>query len=85
MKDGQSNRLTRLQVDVLVTTSLSKFLGRSEETGFAEMKEYFMNMIFEQLDPKKEGTIPIDELKHRILSAKGTDDLISFVFLASEW
>lgn len=85
VKDSQSDHLTRLQVDVLVTTSLSKFLGKPHLEGFSEMKEYFMTMIFDQLDPNKLGKILVDDLKDRILRTKNTDDLISFLFLASEW
>ena len=76
--------MSRLQVDVLVSTSLGKFLGRADEQGFSEMKEYFMQIIFKELDPQNLGRIEIEELKERILQSKDTDDLISFLFLASE-
>ena len=60
VKDSQSDYLTRLQVDVLVSTSLAKFLGRADEQDFNEMKDYFMQMIFKQLDPQNLGRIQID-------------------------
>lgn len=69
---------------MLVSTSLAKFLGRADEQGFTEMKEYFMQMIFKQLDPQNLGRIAIEDLKQRILRSKDSDDLISFLFLASE-
>lgn len=84
MKDSQSDSLTRLQVDVLVSTSLGKFLGRADEQGFSEMKDYFMQIIFSQLDPQNLGRIAIEDLKRRILESKNPNDLISFLFLASE-
>ena len=68
----------------MVSACLSKFLGKTDESDFIEMKEYLVESVFKQLDPKNEDKIRIQVLKERVLGEGKETDLISFLFLYSD-
>ena len=58
--------LTRLQIDIMVGSSILKIFGQEE----TDLKDYFISIVMKELDPRQEGRVSVRVLKDRVLTKK---------------